>query len=129
MSPRMYASAACSALRTRSARSCSVVRRSTMAARSPGRCESEQARSRPSTWSRRCARQITVDTLDTDAFADLLHETAEHHGAFEALAPPHNWWDWYAAYFQARQGGSTSGEATEVANRYMADVKHIVLPG
>ena len=29
---------------------------------------------------------------------DLLHETALHHGEFEAVAPPHNWWDWYAAW-------------------------------
>src|SRR2546422_4233899 len=26
--------------------------------------------------------------------AKLLHETAIHHGAFEAVAPPHDWWDW-----------------------------------
>jgi hypothetical protein len=27
----------------------------------------------------------------------VQHETAEHHGAFEAVAPPHDWWDWYAS--------------------------------
>ncbi|MGO9902351.1 MAG: hypothetical protein ACLP0J_22275 [Solirubrobacteraceae bacterium] len=26
--------------------------------------------------------------MDVAALADLLHETAEHHGAFEAVAPP-----------------------------------------
>ena len=31
------------------------------------------------------------------------------HGAFEAVAPPHDWWDWYAAYMDAREGGSSSG--------------------
>ena len=61
------------------------------------------------------------------ALAELLHETSEHHGAFEAVAPPHDWWDWYAAYMDARQGGSTSEEASAAAGRYMADVKHIVV--
>jgi catechol 2,3-dioxygenase-like lactoylglutathione lyase family enzyme len=61
------------------------------------------------------------------ALAELLHETSEHHGAFEAVAPPHDWWDWYAAYMDARQGGSSSEEASATAGRYMADVKHIVV--
>ena len=64
---------------------------------------------------------------DVAALADLLHETSEHHGAFEAVAPPHDWWDWYAAYMDARQRGSTSEEASAAAGRYMADVKHIVV--
>ena len=25
------------------------------------------------------------------ARAGLLHETADHHGRFEAVAPPHDW--------------------------------------
>jgi hypothetical protein len=66
--------------------------------------------------------------MDTAAIADLLHETAIHHGSFEAVAPPHDWWDWYAAYFEARQDGRTSQEATDIADRYMAEVKHVVLP-
>ena len=66
--------------------------------------------------------------MDVPATADLLLETAKHHGDFEAVAPPHNWWDWYAAYFVARQEGKTSDEAIEAAGRYMADVKHIVVP-
>ena len=61
------------------------------------------------------------------ALAELLHETSEHHGAFEAVAPPHDWWDWYAAYMDARQRGSTPEEASASAGRYMADVKHIVV--
>ena len=40
--------------------------------------------------------------MDIAALADLLHETSEHHGVFEAAAPPHDWWDWYAAYMDAR---------------------------
>ena len=65
--------------------------------------------------------------MDVAELADLLHETAEHHGTFEGVAPPHDWWDWYAAYMDARQGGSTSEQAAEAAGRYMADVKHIVV--
>jgi catechol 2,3-dioxygenase-like lactoylglutathione lyase family enzyme len=65
---------------------------------------------------------------DTAALAKLLHETAEHHGAFEAVAPPHDWWDWYAAYMDARQRGSTPGQASAAAGRYMAEVKHVVVP-
>ncbi len=64
---------------------------------------------------------------DVASLAELLHETAEHHGAFEAVAPPHDWWDWYAAYMHARQAGSTPAEAAAVAERYMAEVKHVVV--
>jgi hypothetical protein len=59
--------------------------------------------------------------------AALLHETAEHHGAFEAAAPPHNWWDWYAAYLHARENGSTPEDASRAAGRYMAEVKNVVV--
>jgi catechol 2,3-dioxygenase-like lactoylglutathione lyase family enzyme len=64
---------------------------------------------------------------DVAALADLLHETADHHGAFEAVAPPHDWWDWYAVYLDARQHGSTPDAASAAAGRYMAEVKHIVV--
>jgi catechol 2,3-dioxygenase-like lactoylglutathione lyase family enzyme len=67
------------------------------------------------------------DSHDVGSLADLLHETAEHHGRFETVAPPHDWWDWYAAYFDARQGGSTPEAADAVADRYMADVKNVVV--
>ena len=56
--------------------------------------------------------------------AALLHETAEHHVSFEAVAEPHDWWDWYAAYLDARQLGRTSEEAATVTGRYLAEVKH-----
>jgi hypothetical protein len=65
--------------------------------------------------------------MDIAALADLLHETAEHHDAFEKVAPPHDWWDWYAAYMDARQGGSSSDEASATAGRYMAEVKGVVV--
>jgi hypothetical protein len=67
-------------------------------------------------------------TMDVAALADLLHETADHHGAFEAVAPPHDWWDWYAAYMDARQRGEASADAAATAGGYMADVNHIVIP-
>jgi hypothetical protein len=63
---------------------------------------------------------------DVAALTDLLHETSERHGFFEAAAPPHDWWDWYAAYMDARQGGSNPDEASGAANRYMAEVKGVV---
>ncbi len=34
--------------------------------------------------------------MDVEALAQLLKETALRHGSFEAVAPPHDWWDWYA---------------------------------
>jgi hypothetical protein len=63
------------------------------------------------------------------SLADLLHEAEQHHGAFEAIAPPHDWWDWYAAYMDARQRESSPEEASEAARRYMAEVKNVVPTG
>ena len=68
------------------------------------------------------------EPMDIAQLADLLHETADHHGAYEAIAPKHNWWDWYAAYMTARNQGVASDEASASARRYMADIKHIVVP-
>jgi hypothetical protein len=64
--------------------------------------------------------------MEIAELAALLHETAEHHDAFEKAAPPHDWWDWYAAYFDARERGSAPEEADAAAGRYMAEVKHVV---
>ena len=66
--------------------------------------------------------------MDVASLADLLHETAEQHDRFEKAAPEHDWWDWYAAYMDARQSGSAPDEASAAAGRYMADVKNIVVP-
>jgi hypothetical protein len=63
--------------------------------------------------------------MDVAALADLLHETADHHDPYEKTHAPHNWWDWYAAYINAREHGSTSEEASRAAGRYMEDVLHI----
>jgi hypothetical protein len=61
------------------------------------------------------------------SLAELLHETAERHDAYEKVAPPHDWWDWYAAYMDARQAGSTPDGASAAAGRYMAEVKQVVV--
>jgi hypothetical protein len=34
---------------------------------------------------------FTPDGYYVAALAELPHETAEHHGSFEAAAPPHDW--------------------------------------
>jgi hypothetical protein len=65
--------------------------------------------------------------MDVASLAELLHETSVRHGSFEAVAPPHDWWDWYAAYMDARERGSAPDEASAAAGRYMADVKHVVV--
>jgi hypothetical protein len=59
------------------------------------------------------------------SLADLLHETSIRHGEFEAVTPPHDWWDWYAAYMAARQAGEDPDAASQAAGRYMSEVKHI----
>ena len=66
-----------------------------------------------------------IETTDVAALAELLHETAQHHDAFEKASDPHDWWDWYAAYAQARQRGADPHAAEAAADRYMADVKGI----
>jgi hypothetical protein len=65
--------------------------------------------------------------MDTATLAALLQETSERHASFEAVAPPHDWWDWYAAYMNARQSGSAPDDASAAANRYMAEAKHVVV--
>ena len=73
-------------------------------------------------------RTWEADPADVAARAALLKDTAFHHGSFEAVAPPHDWWDWYAAYMLARESGSSPEAASASADRYMADVKHVVVP-
>jgi hypothetical protein len=65
--------------------------------------------------------------MNVEELAQLLGETALRHGQFEAVAPPHDWWDWYAAYMVARQGGSEPDDASAAADRYMAEVKQVVV--
>ena len=66
--------------------------------------------------------------MDVASLADLLHETGEHHDRFEKAAPAHDWWDWYAAYMDARQNGGSPDDASAAADRYMAEVKNVVVP-
>ncbi len=65
--------------------------------------------------------------MDVAELADLLLETSLRHGSFEAIAPPHDWWDWYAAYMDARQAGQEPDDASAAADRYMAEVKKVVV--
>ena len=65
--------------------------------------------------------------MDIASLADLLHETAERHDSYEKVAREHDWWDWYAAYMDARHSGSSPDEASAAAGRYMAEVKHVVV--
>ena len=60
--------------------------------------------------------------MDVASLAQLLHETADHHGPYEAAAPPHHWWDWYAAYMTTRESGSTPEESSKAAGLYMEKI-------
>ena len=64
-------------------------------------------------------------SMDVATLAELLHETAEHHGHYEKTHAEHHWWDWYAPYLSARQNGSSPEEAAAAADRYMEEVHHI----
>ncbi len=63
--------------------------------------------------------------MDIASLADLLRETSEHHDPYEKSHAPHNWWDWYAAYLNAREQGRRPAEAATAAGRYMQDVLHV----
>jgi hypothetical protein len=63
--------------------------------------------------------------MDVATLAELLHETAEHHDHFEKIAPRHDWWDWYAAYMNAREEGSTPEQASTAAALYMREARGI----
>jgi catechol 2,3-dioxygenase-like lactoylglutathione lyase family enzyme len=65
------------------------------------------------------------DATDIASLAGLLRETAEHHDPFEKSHAPHNWWDWYAAYMDARKRGRSQDDASKAAGRYMDEEKHI----
>jgi hypothetical protein len=67
--------------------------------------------------------------MEITSLADLLHETSEHHGAFEAVAPPHDWGGTGTPRtMDARQSESSPDEASAAAGRYMAEAKGIVAP-
>jgi catechol 2,3-dioxygenase-like lactoylglutathione lyase family enzyme len=52
---------------------------------------------------------------DVASLTELLRETEEHHGEYEATAPKHHWSEWYAAYIVARERGRTPEEAAKDA--------------
>jgi catechol 2,3-dioxygenase-like lactoylglutathione lyase family enzyme len=54
-------------------------------------------------------------SIDVASLTELLKETEEHHGEYEATAPKHHWSGWYAAYIVARQRGRTADEAAKDA--------------
>jgi catechol 2,3-dioxygenase-like lactoylglutathione lyase family enzyme len=64
--------------------------------------------------------------MDVATLAQLLHETEEHHGQYEKTHAKHNWWDWYAGYFNARLSGSTPDQAAAIADRYMEQAFHVL---
>ena len=70
-------------------------------------------------------KSTAAGSTDIATLAELLHDTEQHHGQYEKTHAKHNWWDWYAPYFNARQNGSTPDEAAATADRYMDDVHHI----
>ena len=60
---------------------------------------------------------------DVATLAELLHDTEQHHGAYEKSHGKHNWWDWYAPYLSARQNGSSPEDASAAADRYMEGLR------
>jgi hypothetical protein len=54
---------------------------------------------------------------NTSTLTELLRETEERHGTYEATAPKHHWSTWYAAYIVAREHGRTPDEAATDAAR------------
>jgi catechol 2,3-dioxygenase-like lactoylglutathione lyase family enzyme len=64
-------------------------------------------------------------TTDIAALSELLLETGLAHHHYEITHAEHNWSDWYAPYFNARQNGCVPEEASAAADRYMDEVHHV----
>jgi catechol 2,3-dioxygenase-like lactoylglutathione lyase family enzyme len=64
-----------------------------------------------------------LSSFDVATLTDLLRETEQDHGQYEATAPKHHWSHWYAAYIVARQHGRTAEEAAKDAARHMETVR------
>src|SRR4051812_31194052 len=60
-------------------------------------------------------------SMDVPTLTELLRETENHHGEYEATAPKHHWSGWYAAYIVARERGRTPDEAAKDAALHMED--------
>ena len=65
--------------------------------------------------------------MDIAGLAELLHETEQRHGQYEKTHVAHHWWDWYSAYLNSRQNGSSPEDAAATAERYMTDFHHVFL--
>jgi hypothetical protein len=63
--------------------------------------------------------------MDVATLAELLRETSEHHDSYEKTHAKHNWWDWYAAYLNAREQGSTEEEASRAPELYMEGLARV----
>ena len=57
--------------------------------------------------------------LDVATATELLRETEQRHGEYEATAPKHHWSGWYGAYVVARVRGKTPEEAAKEAALHM----------
>ena len=68
-----------------------------------------------------------IELHDSGALARLLFEAEKRHGAFGAVATPLDWWDWYGAFLEAREQGSSPEDAAKAAGRYMAQVEHVAV--
>jgi catechol 2,3-dioxygenase-like lactoylglutathione lyase family enzyme len=58
-------------------------------------------------------------SLDVPTLTELLRETEQRHGAYEATAPKHHWSGWYAAYIVARERGRSAEDAAKDAALHM----------
>jgi catechol 2,3-dioxygenase-like lactoylglutathione lyase family enzyme len=56
---------------------------------------------------------------DVATLIELLRETEERHGEYEAIAPKHHWSEWYAGYIVARERGKTPDQAATDAARQL----------
>jgi hypothetical protein len=57
--------------------------------------------------------------MDVATLTERLREAEEHHGPYEATAPPHHWSGWYAAYIIAREQGRSPDQAVADATRHL----------
>jgi hypothetical protein len=61
--------------------------------------------------------------MDVATVTRLLRDAEEQHGQYESTAPPHHWWDWYAAYIVARDEGRSPDQAAAEAGRHVAALR------
>jgi hypothetical protein len=55
--------------------------------------------------------------MDIASRAGLLRANGRASRPLREGPRPHNWWDWYATYMDAREHGSTPDEASKAAGR------------